>query len=165
MFGYGHQSAFACQCSRLAPDKYYEMSDVIFLGRVASVDGNQPLDQATHVTFNVSKSWKGVDTKVVTIRTGDGTSCGFYRFGQDHEYLVYGTKTLSTIDVNQCGGTASIDSDADFVNRDLQFLSGYTPLELKAGHTMSINPIPILTVVGSLVAISLTTFVILKKWA
>jgi hypothetical protein len=156
--------AFACQCSRVAPEYYYERSDAIFTGRATSIDRNTPLDEATHVTFDVSKSWKGIDTKAVTIRTGDGTGCGYYSFKQGQEYLVYGTKQVASINVDQCGGTASFDSP--FVNLDLAFLENkHALLELKAGHTMSVNILPIMTVLGSLVAISIAAFVIIRKRA
>jgi hypothetical protein len=147
----------------LAPEKYYELSDVIFVGRATNIDRNQPFDQAANVTFNVSKSWKGVDTKLVTIRTGDGTSCSSYHFEQDREYLVYGTRDLSSVDVTFCGGSASIDY-SPFVSRDLTFLeNNYTPLELEVGHIRSINLFPIITILGSLVAVSTAAFIILKR--
>jgi hypothetical protein len=148
----------------LAPERFYELSDVIFIGRVTSIDRNRPLDQAVHVTFDVYKSWKGVDTEVVTIRTGNGNSCGYFRFEQGHEYLVYGDKDISSINVGLCGGTADIEYTPFVVNRDLKFLeNSHTQLELKAGYTTSVNLYPIMTIVGSLVGISAVTFVVLVK--
>jgi len=163
--GYWYQNAFACQYTRFAPERYYEMSDVISIRRVSNTDRNPPLDEATPVSFNVPKSWKGVDTKIITIRTGDGTSCGYYRFEQGQESLVYGAKNLSAIDITLCGGTATTDS-SPFVNLDFQFLeNSYVPIELRAGYTMRINLFPIITIVGSLVAISIAAFVVFIKRA
>jgi len=122
------------------------------------MDRNPPLDEAAHVTFNVPNSWKGVDTKRVTIRTGDRTSCGFYRFEQGQEYLAYGAKNISAIDLTLCGCTATIDS-SPFVNLDLQFLENRNvPIGLMARYTMGINLFPIITTVGNLVAISVAAF-------
>jgi hypothetical protein len=147
------------------PERYYEWSDVIFLGRVTSVNENQPHDQAAHITFNVSKSWKGVDTEIVTIRTGDGTPCGFFRFYRNQEYLVYATRDISSINVSQCGGTASVD-ESPFVSRDLEFLeNNHTPLELNAGRTASISLFPIVTTLASFIAISIAAFVVIRKRA
>lgn len=165
-----YQGAFACTCARQESEVHYERSDVVFLGRVIGL-GTQPHDVAQHVTFNVSKSWKGVDTKIVTIRTGDGIGgCQFYRFEQGIEYLVYGVKDVASINVGLCQAPSPVDSSGSadpspFVSHDLQFLESRTPLELNAGRTTSINIFPIMAILGSFVAISIATFVIVKKRA
>lgn len=167
--GFMYQSAFACTCARPESERHYEISDVVFLGRVTGVDA-QPHDVAEHVTFNISKSWKGVDTRTVTIRTGDGTGCGFYRFEQGIEYLVYGTRDIASINVGLCEAPSPVDSSGSadpspFVSHDLQFLDSRTPLEIRAGHTASVSISLIATILGIFAAISLAAFVVIKKRA
>jgi hypothetical protein len=115
-----------------------------------------------YITFDVSKSWKNVNTKIVAIRTDDGTSCGSFPFRQSQEYLVYGTKGLSSVDVTLCGGSTSIEHSTN----ELTFLeNNYAPLELREGHTMSVNILSIMTIIGIFVAISIAAFAIIRRRA
>jgi hypothetical protein len=120
-----------------------------------------------HVTFDVLRSWKGVDTKKVTIHTGDGSSCGSYGFRVDdpeRQYLVYGTKDLSEIRVTLCGGTVENGPYLNNVIGDLKYLeANFMPIELKAGHTMSVDIFPLLQILGSFLAVAAVAFVIIRR--
>ncbi|MGH9879480.1 MAG: hypothetical protein ACREBU_08775 [Nitrososphaera sp.] len=145
------------------------MSDVIFVGKVISTERAPPLDVGMLVTFDVLKSWKGVDTKIVTIHTGDGSSCSGYPFWVDEpkrQYLVYATKNFSEVRVTFCGGTIQYDPplDANRVDRDLSYLdNNFIPIELKTGHTISLNLYPLLQILGGFLAIAVAAFVLIRR--
>lgn len=169
------QSAYACQCQRLSPDSYYEMSDVIFLGRVMSVESAPLLEVGSTVTFSVVQSWKGVDTRFVTIHTGDGTSCGSYPFradDPDREYLVFASKSFYEIRVTLCGGT--IASDASGADPDMNslfhigtyldyFENNFEEIELTSGHTSSVSLVPALQILASFTALAVAAFIITSR--
>src|SRR5437867_2398758 len=108
---YLFHNASACQCIGLSPEMKYEKSDVIFLGKIARYTGG-------FVTFDVIKSWKGVDTRQITIRNGGVSACDSYPFSQsepDRQYIVYAKKNLLEIHVTPCGGTITTEKfDIDY---------------------------------------------------
>ncbi len=165
----GCQYVFACQCVRLPPEKNAERSDVIFLGKVINVAREMPLEKGSHVTFAVSKAWKGVDTTTVTIHTGDGSSCGSYPFSaQDfyQEHLVYGTRDFSEIRVSLCGGTIPTFPNEPSLNvsRDLGYLDkNFEPIELKVGHIRSADIFPSLQILGGLVTVAIAAFLVIRR--
>lgn len=175
LVNYVCHKAFACQCVRHSPEMYYERSDVIFVGKVSGRESAAPLEEGTHVTFHVLKSWKGVDTKTVTIHNGDRSSCGSYPFRGDdpeREYLVFATKDFFEIRTTLCGGTIPMDRlDVDldlnpFLNIDLylKYLDDNAmPIELKAGHTESVNIIPPLQILGGFVVVAVAAFILIKR--
>ena len=84
---------FACTCIPLSPEKTYEMSSVVFAGRVVSVEEPVGLMLSSvdplRVTFQVWRIWKGPDQNTMTITTArEITSCG-YPFKEGAIYLVY----------------------------------------------------------------------------
>jgi hypothetical protein len=165
--GFPIGSAFACQCSAQPPDVTDALADVVFLGNFRHIDRDIPYEEGTHVTFEVLESWKGVDTIFVTIHTGDGSACGYFPFGDGQDYsrqfLIFGTNEMGEIRVTQCGGTMPIDIGGLRVENYLQYLdANYEKITLKDGHFVSTNiaaPMPIL---GSLVALSVATFFIIR---
>jgi hypothetical protein len=164
ILGYGSDQAYACSCTRLEPDRHYELSDVIFVGEVVAIDKNRPFEEGAYVTFDVSKSWKGVDAKSVTIHTGEANDpCSYYRFEESREYLVYGTEAIFAIDTRLCSGSIPTDSD-HFVDANLEYLdSSYSPLQLKSGAITSFNPLPLTVIIGIPLAIGTAAFLILRK--
>ena len=159
------QDAFANQCARFSPDRNYERSDVIFVGKVTNIMEASPLDLGTIVTFDVLKAWKGVDTQKVTIHNGGCSSCGSYPLREDDPergYLVYATKDLSGIRVTFCGGTAPLGTlNAD---SDLKYLDdNFVPIEFRTGHTMSVNIFPPLQILGSFAAIAAAAFILIRR--
>lgn len=172
---YGLQNACACQCARQSPERYAQSSDVIFLGRVISkVEARAP-EVGSYVTFDVLKSWKGVDTKTVTIHTGDGSSCGSFPFRLDDperlEFLVYGTQNFGEIFVTLCGGTISrnlqgVDFNSNpYMNVDLsiEYLDNtLSPASLRQGHTWTGSVIFPLQILGCLFVAAGAAFAIIR---
>jgi hypothetical protein len=151
------QSASATQCARQSPEIYYERSDVIFVGSVVEIErSGRFLEEGHYVSLNVSKSWKGLDTKQVTLNSAGGR---FRDIGSEH--LVYADKNLLAIEVSFCGGTISTDSES-FVYRDLAFLDGQPSIELKNGHTISMNPFPLLGMISLIAASGAAIFGVIE---
>ena len=151
-------NAFATQCSRHSPETYYERSDIIFVGTVIDIE-NEPrfLERGQYVLLNVSKSWKGVDTKTITVNAEGG------RFREGNEFLVYADKNFLAMEVTFCGGTIRTESDG-LADRELGYLeNNHSTIELKADHTMSMNPFPLLGLIGALMGIAIAAAGILKS--
>jgi hypothetical protein len=97
-------SAFACDCiAPPEPPEALKKSDAVFVGKVTSIArGNS---HWRSVTFEVEKTWKGVEGKSVHVVTRlNSAACGF-SFEDGKSYLVYANfvggdgpdaKTLST---------------------------------------------------------------------
>jgi len=100
-------AALACKCAAPpAPKKALEQAKAVFAGKVTKIEKAPEYGRLIH--FAVSKTWKGVDKKTVTVKTGmGGGDCG-YGFTKGKAYLVYcyGKKELST---NVCTRTRSLD--------------------------------------------------------
>ncbi|MGH9878884.1 MAG: hypothetical protein ACRD5H_14730 [Nitrososphaerales archaeon] len=173
---YGLQNACACQCIRYSPEKYSERSDVIFLGRISSREEAPPPEVGSHITFEVLRSWKGVDTEKVTIHNGDGSSCGAFPFRLDNpeheQYLVYATNDFSEIRVTLCGGTipryaSGVDLELNpLLNADLylKYLDdNFKPIELEEGHTRSVSIVPPLEILGGLLAVAAAAFIVIRR--
>ena len=87
------ETGFACSC--LPPNDLaheVESSAAVFSGKVIDVKKHDrsvtPFWQV-EVIFEVNKSWKGADKKIVSIFTSSGSaSCG-YNFKTGRSYLVY----------------------------------------------------------------------------
>ena len=83
-------AAVACRClPPPAPKVALERATAVFAGKVTAVAEK---GQQKQVTFEVSRSWKGIasDTVIVTTASHSAT-CG-YNFEAQKEYLVYGSK-------------------------------------------------------------------------
>jgi len=68
-------------------------------------------------SFAVSESWKGVETKMVTVRTRPGVDCG-YKFIVGSQYLVYAYPGPDGWETNVCTRTRELADAGD----DLLFL-------------------------------------------
>jgi hypothetical protein len=159
---YGRQNASACQVSINRP-AIYENSEVIFIGTVTQIDRGVPLEHGSHVTFLVSKAWKGIDTQLVTIHNGYSqySVCGPFPLFKNQEVLVYGGKDL--FEIYLASGTMTKEP-SQYFERDVQYLDSlYSPIDLKEGHTRSVNIIPFLQILGTLLAISAVAFVLIKR--
>ena len=86
-------TASACTC---LPSKgvaqEVEISSAVFSGKVIEIKRHDrtedPLGQV-EVIFEVNKSWKGVDKRIISVFTGSNSaSCG-YGFKKGRTYLVY----------------------------------------------------------------------------
>ena len=85
----------ACSCSRQSVQAAYGSADIVFEGRIASIEGSITPGTwpAGTVRFKVSRVWKGeVPTDFEMPAVMVGSSClGFYRFllKPQNELLVY----------------------------------------------------------------------------
>lgn len=129
-----NQNAYACQCSPAGPERSFEDSDVVFSGKVSKVDEVYSfLEKEQYVSFANITSWKGVDTKSVTIRAEQW--CGLNRFNEGIEYLVYADKGPVSIDARPCSGTVPLEN----AQYHSQFLAGKSTIPLKEGNTDSFS--------------------------
>lgn len=82
--------ALACSClAPPPPAQALQQSAGVFLGKVVSIEENQPAPSLKTVTLTVEKWWKGGEAaSVKVITSGNGASCGF-GFQKDGRYLVY----------------------------------------------------------------------------
>jgi len=95
--------AFACSCAVPRPQVYKE-STAIFVGKVIEKDGGSMIDGATHVTFDVEKSWKGVDAKTIKVHI-DSPACSTAIL-ENEDYLVYANLDLFEVRMPSCSGTS-----------------------------------------------------------
>jgi hypothetical protein len=154
------QKAFGCSCISHSPQTLDEKSDVIFIGIITDKERG-PLENALHVKFHVSKSWKGIDTQSVTIHIDD-PQCS-PPFFADREYLVYSYKDLFEIRMPACSGT-TVTENTEIVQPEIQYLdTHYTPITLKIGRTESLNILPVIEIIAAIVGISIVAFLVIAR--
>jgi hypothetical protein len=118
--------AMACSCAAPAtPADALARSSAAFVGRVTDID--KPLLDSLglttsglhYVTFEVTRSWKGVASDRVVVRTRlSGEACG-YRFEIGQEYLVYTSGDADLI-TGICTGTRPTEgAEGEFEALDL----------------------------------------------
>ena len=162
----GCPDAMACQCDDPRPE-IYEEADVIFVGTITKIDAYAPLENTRYITFDVSKSWKAVDTKSITIHNDSG-QCDSMVAIMGYEYLIY-AKNEDILKINvACGGSIWTgyggSSNEEHVARDIMQLDAlYEPVELTQGHTVSVNIFPPLQILGTLVALGIVAFLIIRR--
>ena len=93
----------ACTCTEdPSPSEAFAASDVVFTGRVASIELIDPYGQGWYekiVSLEKLDCWKGVLEDTVVVRTGfDEGVCG-YEFQVAEEYLVYAVYAPSAQDL------------------------------------------------------------------
>lgn len=106
------RTAGACSCGTVTPREALLGCDAVFAGRVVAVDpGDVMLDitssrDVLHVRVEVSATWKGPRSPVLTIRTaGDEAVCGV-SFVLGEEYLIYAWEAGETLlATNLCSRT------------------------------------------------------------
>lgn len=87
-------AVLACSCEFLTPQQKLEEGAFVFSGNVIDIEeeGTNPDEiPMLFTTFEVGRSWKGIDGSQVTVVSFEdsGANCG-YRFEPSEEYLVYG---------------------------------------------------------------------------
>jgi hypothetical protein len=162
---FGCRDASACQCVVRRPE-IYEESDAIFIGKITKIDRYHPLENTRYITFDVSRSWKGVETESITIHSDNNECAGMVAI-MGQEYLIYAkNKDLLKIDVG-CGGSIATDggsSNEEFVARDIKYLDTlYETVTLREGHTTSVNIFPPLQILGSFIVLAIGAFVFLRR--
>ena len=112
-------SACSCAADRTIEDSFTEADNVIFSGKVVSIE---ELQRTFLVTFEIDQSWKGIPHGVTDIKTmtfQSSATCG-YNFVEQQSYLVeaYG-EWDQTPEVSLCGSTTSLD----FAHEQISFLN------------------------------------------
>lgn len=144
--------AWACSCAIPdSPEEAFSRADAVFVGR-ATGDGNTfwnrlqvdfiifyhqfvpPLPHTLvtglyerSISFEVQDSWQGVETTLITMRTGwGGGDCG-YNFQQGKQYLVYASHSPDgDLYASICLRTAALENAGE----DLEYLRTVPKLEL-----------------------------------
>lgn len=108
------QIAAACSCAEPPPPKQaLEKASAVFSGKVVEIQQGQQQFAPKRVTFEVDRSYKGVDAgRVVVTTASDGAMCGF-GFQQGKSYLVYGYGDKEALNTNLCTRTKSIENAGD----------------------------------------------------
>lgn len=107
-------TASACTC--LPPKEIaqeVEISSAVFSGRVIEIKRHgrtAELLGQVEVIFEVDKSWKGVDKRIVSVFTSSGSaSCG-YGFKKGRTYLAYaGGSTQGGLSTSICSRTKRLN--------------------------------------------------------
>ena len=93
----------ACSCKSPPPPKEaMEKMAAVFSGKAVKLEADEKAHEV-HVTFEVSRVWKGEVGKTITVTTGGGT-CGF-RFHEGDGYLVYAYDQGEQLKTNICTRT------------------------------------------------------------
>jgi|Tabmets5t2r1_1033131.scaffolds.fasta_scaffold00038_14 hypothetical protein len=126
-------------------------------GKVADIR----LERAMHVTFNVSKSWKGIDTELTTVHI-DNPARPLAEFGIG-KYLVYAYRDFFEVRMPTCSGSSWTENQG-IIRDDIVYLDAhYEPIKIAEGHTGNVNLLPIMQIVGSLCGIAAVAYVILAQ--
>ena len=93
------EMTYACSCELLSVQNALNRAEFVFVGKVIELEleplevstGNQTLDwPLRHATFQVDRSWKGVNGgETVVITEEEYSSCSYFYEPQE-EYLVFG---------------------------------------------------------------------------
>lgn len=113
-----HRVSYACSCVSVGSvDKELKQAKAVFSGKVIESKHNKRGGYYS-VLFEVSKSWKGVKTNQIIIKTGQGGGdCGFsFVKGQNylvyaHESEMYGKKSLTAIICSRTNELSSAQED------------------------------------------------------
>jgi hypothetical protein len=129
-------SADACSC--VVPGLPCEAawrSDVVFSGRVVSLESSAARTGSHGVEFEVIETFSGPDVRTIVVGSGGGCS---YSFKIGESYLVYATEVQGTLTTSVCTRTRPLRDATD----DLAYarsLSAVTPgLPARIGGTVQI---------------------------
>lgn len=153
------QPASACSCFVPRPG-IYEQSTAIFVGRVAEKDGGSPVDYAIHVTFDVQKSWRGIDAKTVRVHLNE-PECST-PFLDNEDYLVFAYLDRFEVKMKACSGTSWM-GNVEHLEPDISYLNEhYTPIALTE-RTNMFEEEGWLLFLGVFVGISTAAFFVIAK--
>jgi hypothetical protein len=116
--------AAACSCAPPPPPKdALKTATAVFQAKVTKIEKGE---RTYTVTFEVSRSWKGISSDTVVVKTAtDGAACGF-GFEVDKEYLVYCYGKADTgLQTNICTRTRTLE----FAKEDIEALGEGTAIE------------------------------------
>jgi hypothetical protein len=119
----------ACSCKCIDPGTVLQRLDsanTVFLGKVVNVVETSNVvdfynnESKIDVTFQVAKTWKGYNYRILTLHNQTGC-CGDYPFNQrdiNREYLIYAASSNDRLSAGMCGSTRPLIE----VQSDLQTL-------------------------------------------
>lgn len=136
-------SSYACSCLPPGtPTEEMEKSGAVFSGKVIDVKTD---DSTLSAKISVKESWKGMDSKEVTVDTAlDSAGCGV-NFEKGKEYIVYATLEEGKYITSLCSRTAELAYAQDDLNE-----LGKGTVPSKPGDAASDSPSTHNLVVGSL---------------
>ena len=141
---------YACSCAGGSANEKLERSTEVFEGKVIKIGDIKPeFGGDREYTFEVHKSWKGIQSNKISIYSYDSGSCGF-RFDKNKTYLVF---TFNK-ETNFCSGNLP-KSQAEEEIKQLgigTMISQHDDLEPNSSH-WSFN---ILVVIAGIIIISIT---------
>jgi len=150
-------SSYACSCMPPGtPLAEMEKSDAVFSGEVIDVKTD---DSTLTAKISVKESWKGMDSKEVTVNTAiDSAGCGV-NFETGKEYIVYASLEEGKYITSLCSRTAELAYAQD----DLKEL-GEGTVPSKPGDAASNSPSTQNLVVGSLGVVLVLGGCIFYRW-
>ena len=118
----------ACSCvAPSSPSGELGKSEAVFVGTVTNIEAKNKVSDKLGlgssadlmlVTISVSKAWKGIDQKNITVTTAKSSaSCGF-SFEKGKEYIVYANSREEGLHVSLCSRTSLVEN----AQKDLQEL-------------------------------------------
>ena len=150
------QPIFACSCGIRRP-QVYEDAEIVFVGKVLEKDYSSWIDGAMHVTFGVSKAWKGIDANTVTVHL-DSPGCS-PPFLDNESYLVIAYQEIIETKMKACSGTVWM-GNVDHVEPDIQYLDGHYSQITLTDKAITLAELQIL---GVFISISLLAFFAISR--
>ncbi|MGM0836232.1 MAG: hypothetical protein ACQEV7_08750 [Bacillota bacterium] len=150
-------SSYACSCFPPGtPFAELEKSDAVFSGKVINVKTD---DSTLKAKISVKESWKGMDSKEVTVHTAiDSAGCGV-NFETGKEYIIYSSLEDGKYITYLCSRTAELAYAQD----DLTEL-GEGTVPSKSGDAAANSPSTQNLVVGSLGVVLILGGCFFYKW-
>jgi len=102
------------------PANLYANADVVFTGRVASIE--QGLGGPS-VSFAIDDRIKGVSNELKTLNAGVPTETRCHKFEENHSYLVYGRRVGDAVVADPCEGSKLISQ----AEKDLRYIHTVDP--------------------------------------
>src|SRR5690606_6740464 len=114
-----------------------------------------------HITFDVSKSWKGIDTRLVTIHIDDIACETSFRPGD--EYLVHAYRDSFELRMPTCSGTTWTENQEGIANEIAYLDARYEAVRIVDGHTASVNTLTIIQLLSISCGIGAVAYVMLVR--
>ena len=103
------QNAQACKCTPPpAPLDAKKKADAVFMGKVTKVELDEK-KRAKIVTVEVKSWWKGIASKVITVKTAIRSAACGYDFQEGEVYMIYAKGKGKSFSTNLCTRTRPKD--------------------------------------------------------
>jgi hypothetical protein len=135
------ENLYACSCVSFTESvkkqvkRAFSDSTAIFEGEVLEVSKSSKNEFELIIKLKVSKSWKGIQTGEITVKTpNQGSMCG-YDFAVGKSYLIYANGSDNQLSVFLCSRTADLLN-----NGDIKFLNNLKPKKTVKKQTAKNDP-------------------------